>query len=1160
VVIETVKQHLEGDVAGLKVGDVLSHWMCGDASGQIASPFDLREVEIEQGTRGHVVLGGWRGTEKRTWTLGLESWGIEAKPNAAEASPSNRRVKAKRAPSSQAMETVQPWGSDSSERDQTDRAWVPSWILVHDANRLAEAKRWKEADSEYRAATQVGPKENHAVMAQLFLAWGDAFRERNQWIYAAKYYERAAAESRKLTGQTLILATVVDNIGRMALERGDLDKAGEYFGQALAIRERQAPGSLAVAQSLNDLGLVAWNRGDLPQAEHYHQEALAIREKLAPGSLGVAASFNNLGLVSWNRGDLDRAEEFFHKDMNITEKQEPESLDIATTYMNLGLVAWNRGDLAKAQEYGQQAIVLFQKLAPDSLNHATELSNLGLVAQDRGDLTKAEEYFRRSLAIKNKLAPGSLTVAQTLSCLGALAEVRGGDVGTAKRYYQKALIIQERIAPDSLDLANTLNGLGAIAGQSGHLEKSERYFLRVRAITKNFAPKGLDAATNFNNLGEVERRRGNLTRAEKYFQRSLEIAEKQAPGGLNDALALGNLGVVSQERADFLRAEQFYRKALAIREKLAPESGDHAETLAALASVLRQEGQSQTAEQLYAKSLDAMESQSARLGGAEEVRLGFRARHTDIYKDYIDLLMAEKRQEAALEVAERSRAQTLLEMLAEGHTDLRKGVDADLAMRESLVRASLTAKSDRRLRLLSDAHTEAQLAAIDKEIDELVAQHQDIEAQIRASSPAYAALTQPQPLTAPQIQEQLLDEDTVLLEYSLGDERSYVWAVTSSSLNAFELPKRSEIERAARGVYRLLTAKNQTIEDEPEAQRQLRWKKVEADFSREAAKLSRMVLSPVAAQLARKRLLIVCDGALQNVPFGVLPVPESSQNVPLIVEHEIVNLPSASVLEALRKEESGRRRPPMEVAILADPVFDADDARVARAGRKDPGSGKTPGKEEDQSVSYSADLKRSVADVKGEIHLGRLRFTRLEAEAILSTTPASEAMSALDFQANRAMAVGPELARYRIVHFATHGLLDDRHPELSGLVLSLVDEQGRPRNGFLTLQDVYSLQLPADLVVLSACETALGKNFNGEGLIGLTRGFMYAGATRVVSSLWNVSDAATAQLMGEFYKAMEKDGLTPAAALRVAQNKMRKQKRWASPYYWGAFELQGEWK
>ena len=195
-----------------------------------------------------------------------------------------------------------------------------------------------------------------------------------------------------------------------------------------------------------------------------------------------------------------------------------------------------------------------------------------------------------------------------------------------------------------------------------------------------------------------------------------------------------------------------------------------------------------------------------------------------------------------------------------------------------------------------------------------------------------------------------------------------------------------------------------------------------------------------------------------------------------------------------------------------------------------------------------------------EEHLPRLVFTRQEAKSIMAVTPSEQGLEALDFNASRATATSSELGQYRMIHFATHGLLDSEHPELSGLVLSLVDEHGAPVNGFLDLADVYNLNLSAELVTLSACETGLGKDVKGEGLVGLTRGFMYAGARRVVASLWRVDDAATAELMGRFYKGMLQEGLQPTVALRQAQIQMSKQERWADPYFWGAFTIQGEWR
>jgi CHAT domain-containing protein len=189
-----------------------------------------------------------------------------------------------------------------------------------------------------------------------------------------------------------------------------------------------------------------------------------------------------------------------------------------------------------------------------------------------------------------------------------------------------------------------------------------------------------------------------------------------------------------------------------------------------------------------------------------------------------------------------------------------------------------------------------------------------------------------------------------------------------------------------------------------------------------------------------------------------------------------------------------------------------------------------------------------------------LVWTEREAAAILKVTPTGQARKLVGFQANLATAVSPSLARYRIVHFATHALVDSKNPELSGLVLSLVNERGLPQNGFLDLQQIYNLNLPVDLVVLSACDAALGKEIRGEGVIGLARGFMYAGATRVLASVWSVDDEVTSELMARFYKALEQDKMSPAAALRYAQIGVAAQKRWRDPYYWAAFQIQGEWK
>ena len=439
-----------------------------------------------------------------------------------------------------------------------------------------------------------------------------------------------------------------------------------------------------------------------------------------------------------------------------------------------------------------------------------------------------------------------------------------------------------------------------------------------------------------------------------------------------------------------------------------------------------------------------------------------------------------------------------------------------------------------------------------------------VQGEIRLSSPQYAALPQPQLIGVADIRR-MLDPDTALLEYSLGDTRSFLWVVTQKSLSTFKLSARSQIESPARQLYGLLTRRNQSAKNSTAASLP-----DEAALQVVRTELGRLLLGPVTGFERVKRLVIVSDGALQYIPFGVLPAPEflglapgSAQYTSLIDKYEIINLPSASILTVLGHEKPGISTPANLVAVLADPVFDASDERVSHTakGHARKASGHTASV---FSLGFAEGrLTRSASDVglaKDTLKLARLPFSRQEADSIVALAPPGSSLEALDFKASKATATSPELSEYRIVHFATHGLLDSERPELSGLVFSLVDPSGRPQNGFLELEDIYNLKLHADLVVLSACETGLGKEIKGEGLVGLTRGFMYAGAPRVVASLWKVDDVATAELMAQFYKYILQQKLSPAAALRAAQLDISHQRRWANPYYWAGFTIQGEWR
>jgi len=1128
VVVEQVTHSRGGDKAGIKEGDVLLRWSRGEMSGAIASPFDLDEIEIEQEPRGAVTIEGLRGNDhqKQTWVMEQDTWKITARPQLAESLLTIYR-EARELEKANKPEAIARMRAAAAQARTDSQAWLSSWLLLQAAQSATTKHQWKEADAAYAEAVQQA-ESSPQIKTQLLRAWAKAYQQRSDWVNAEKHYQESLAESKKLDAESLMMAALIINLGDVALNQGDMVKAEQYYQQSLQLAQKLGPESLAAAKCLDNLGIASWYQGDLVNAEKYYQQSLQIDQKVAPESLAVATMLERLGTVAFDHGDLAQAENYHQHSLQITEKLTPGELAVGLTLNSLGNVADDRGDVAQAEKDYQQAVQIIQKVDPENLQIPGIFSNLGNVAYERGDLALAAKYYQQALKMTRQHYHGSpresMQVAGILSNLG-MVTCDLGDLTEARSYHQQSLQLIQKVAPESWDVAN-----------------------------------------DFRNLGNLEEQHGDLALAEKYFQHALDIYQKLAPDGLDMAYSLQGLGNVASKHNDLAQAQNYYEKALAIREKLAPGSSNHAESLAALASIQRRKQQPDAATRLYEKALNALESQTGRLGGSEETRADFRASHEDYYREYADLLISQKKPELAFDVLERSRARTLLELLASAHMDIRKGGDPALLRRERSLAESISAKSSRRIQLLSDEHAEKQIAEMEKETQALLAQYNDVEEQIRLNSPEYAALTQPKLLSAQAVQQQLLDSGTVLLEYSLGKEGSYVFVVTPDSLTAYPLPKQDEVEGTAKRAYASLTARNKNVQGESQAQREERIAAADKEYRHAIFKLSKMVLGPVAEQIAGKRLLIVGDGALQYIPFAALPEPGDAGHArPLVIGHEVVNLPSASVLAELRRMEEGRSEPARAVAVLADPVFEKNDSRI-RGGsiREEKSDVVARGTDENTAQVASREITRAIEDIGGPAgstsQLHRLLYTRKEAVAIQMAAPRGETLLALDFDASRTAALSPQLAQYKVVHFATHGLLDNRHPELSALVFSMVNKRGRTQNGLLSLEDIYNLRLPVNLVVLSACQTGLGKEIKGEGLIGLTRGFMYAGASRVVASLWKVDDVGTAKLMAEFYKEMEHDGKTPAAALRGAQIHLWKEQHWNSAYYWAAFEIQGEWR
>jgi CHAT domain-containing protein/Tfp pilus assembly protein PilF len=769
----------------------------------------------------------------------------------------------------------------------------------------------------------------------------------------------------------------------------------------------------------------------------------------------------------------------------------------ATVRQHLGKLREVLGDLDGAIDEYRRALELRRRLG-DRFEEAAISINLGHELHLRGRYDQAAALFDRALALWQP-GDGPGQRARILLNRGHLHRDLGESDQARERFSEALALFRQ--AKDRTHEAAALNALGLVALDS---RRPEAALEPLRTALALRPPGSRGWAVTLTTLGVVYRQLGRQEDARRAYTEALSIFHSLGDSR-EQASCLGSLGRLETAAGhdaiaidDFDRARELYRTLA--------DPPDMAWVLEGKAQVLRRRGNLQAACAAMEEALAAVErhrfSQTS-----YTTRAAFFSTQQDSYDFLIDLLMEQHRAAAALEVSERSLARSLLDGLATSGTDLRHGGAApELRTREKELENEIDVLVSRQTALSQDAVPPDQLQLVEAELGRRWDELDRVRAELRAGDPRYAALTQPRRWNAAEIQHELLGRDTLLLEYRLGEKRSFLWAVTPDSLKSFELPGRAEIERVTRQAFDLL-ARSRSRTAEISARRPL-------------AELSRLLLAPVAPLLPGKRLLVVGDGVLQSLPFAALPEPEFpgiEPGEPLIAGHEIVALPSVSVLGEIRREVAGRASAPKMLWVLAHPDF---------GGRFLP-----------------------------------LPYTRQEAAAILKLAPAPERSEVLDREASRAAVLGGALGDYRFLHFATHGSFAVTDPGGGRLVLAQVDPRGRPEpNGFLYLADIYELDLRADLVVLSACQSALGREVRGEGMMGMTRGFFYAGAERVLVSLWNVNDQVTVELMRHFYRGILKGGLSPAAALRAAQNAIRSQERWRAPYYWAGFTLQGEWR
>jgi CHAT domain-containing protein len=950
--------------------------------------------------------------------------------------------------------------------------------------------------------------------------------------YTIQLVERREGAARD---RQFIAAIFAFNEGRLRLrsdEPESIRAAITAFQKALETFTAQAdrPMQIHVLIALARASLLLIER---KQGLDYFEQALRLSRTIKDRNLEADAL---AGVASANFGLLHDPRWLDSLSQALEMKKETGDLVGQAHILNyIAAVYFGLNNYQKSLEYRYQALVLYRNLDFKSAEFSA-LLGVGTTLSSLGERQRSLDYYQQALALSQHYHNQGWE-AEALAKIGAI-HYAFVDYPAALKYYKQALPLSQS-AKDRYTESSLLTGIGTAYLAMGQYNDARNFLIQARQIAVEEGKPEMEIGL-LRNLALIEGHLGEPQKARDYFKRELQLV-KSIGSRSAEALTLYVWGEFERDQGNYETALEFLSQSLKIRESF-------------FSNII-----------------------------TRELRASSFAKIRAMYEVYTDTLMLMHKQnrekkynEEALRISEMTRVRSLVEILGESQSNIREGVDAGLLDAERRLQQQLNARADELFQLQLTKAENERIQAVARELNDLTAKSREIEYQIRTSAPHYVALTRPTTLSAKEIQEQILDDDTVLLEYMLGRKRSYVWAVTKNSLHSYELSGQVGIGLAAQNVYNQLTARNKCVPFETVEERQQRLSKADQSFRKAAAELSRILLAPVAQHLNKKRLLIVCDSALQYIPFAALPYPVAGCRLPvagegtteqshtltagrlatgcvaddyriLSDEHEIINLPSASTLALLRQELVGRKMAPKILAIFGDPVFDKNDSRFQSS---------LP------TTTQRLTIEGSQTAAKGKTlpgsTLSRLPFTRKEVEAISALIPANLKKAALDFEVNRKTATDAGLSQYRYIHFATHAMVDSARPELSGIALSRFNKQGLEQEGFLRLNDIFNLRLPAELIVLSGCSTGLGQELRGEGLIGLTRGFMYAGAARVMVSLWDVNDEATAEFMTRFYRSMVTQNLTPAAALKATQNSMARDKRWSSPYYWAAFVLQGE--
>lgn len=988
-----------------------------------------------------------------------------------------------------------------------------TWQEIYEqATALEKAANYTDAINRYEQgleiAEQIGDEEG---IAKTVIAIGGIRTKLGEYAEAMKLVQRGRQLSEKQNDRSILVSALVA-ISGLEERQSRYPEALQIANQALQIAQ-ETKNEQSLAAAYRSVGHCYYYQGQFKIAlENYRQSLTFAEETKNPSE--ICRSLLATGVAVLDTGDYDRGVQYLHSAVEKAEEAGEKGM-ITGILSETGIAYKEMGMYEEAADYYHRSLRAAEEIG-EKETKARILNNLGILSANEGRNDEAIHYYHQSLKIAEELK-NQRGIALLFNNIGNIFREEGR-FEEALSYYERSLKTREEIG-DQWGIASALMNMGVIFEKRENYGKAIDVYSRSLEISEQTGNKSRVALT-LRHLGEAYRNWKEYQLAEENYRKALSIG-KEVQSKLLIGYSLEGLGNVRLDLQKYSEAEEYFRQTLAVaREMNQPEMIWRASY--GLAKTYGKEGRPQQALNFYAAAIQEIEEVRAR-ASSDEGKSGFLAKHVRIYEDVISLLYRlkqkypEKNYEVqAFDYAERARARMFLDALAEFQSGIRKGLNKEQLRREKVILSKIT-KLQSEIRDDGNGkdptEKKKKLSEVEREFDQFVL-------DLKLQSPHYAQLKYPKPSSLSQIKKQL-HANAVLLEFFVGEKESFVFAVTSIGQQIKSLPGKAQLEESVRTYL-------ERIRIPPKASLGTDAKSLQQIYRKQAHALFQLLIAPVEQQLKGKEdLILILDGILHYVPFETFIIDRDS----VLIEHfRITYAPSATIWATLQ----GKPKLPnaKELVAFADPVLGLKSSESS---------------EELQGTALSK--------------LVRLRYTREEVEGIASLYPQTSREIYLAEEATEEKFRNEEISQYKVVHFATHALINEEIPRRSGIVLS--PEANGESDGVLQMHEIWNLDLSTELVVLSACQTGLGRVVSGEGMVSLMRAFFYAGTRNVVVSLWNVDDQSTANLMKEFYTQI-KSGKSHVESLRQAKLNMIKDARSGSnyaayedPYYWGPFILIG---